>query len=216
MKKAPAAARRDLFVLVADSHAKATFSGLLLHRREALGIGALSLDSEQDILVHIERDGGCRARGEAFLQPLCTQYKHALLIFDHEGSGAEKTSPEQLENQLEERLSNSGWGDRAAAIVLVPELETLVWSDSPEVDHVLGWNGREIPLRNWLIEQHFISQKSEKPTRPKEALAAAIRQVRTPLSAALFSQLEMRVSLRRCHDRAFLKFKSRLKQWFPV
>ena len=49
---------------------------------------------------------------------------------------------ENLETEAEQRLSSSGWDDRAVAIVLDPELEIWVWSDSPEVDDVLGWRGR--------------------------------------------------------------------------
>ena len=42
----------------------------------------------------------------------------------------------------------------------------------------------------------------------------ALRTVRLPRSAALYRQLAQQVSLTRCTDASFLKFKVTLQKWF--
>jgi hypothetical protein len=62
------------------------------------------------------------------------------VLFDYYGCGAEhEMAPEEIEDEVEEKLSRSGWEDRARCVVIDPELEVWVWSDSPEVDRCLGW-----------------------------------------------------------------------------
>lgn len=203
--------RRDLVALVADKSMEATLRGLL-RRPEALGTRAISCE----IYSHPAFDAGCRARGPTFLRTFCNQFQHALILFDREGSGRDAADPRELERQIEKDLARNGWEDRAAAIVLDPELEIWVWSDSPEVDRVLGWSGREPPLRQWLVENAFLASPSGKPARPKEALLNALRHVGKPPSAALFRQLSERVSFRRCTDRAFQKLHGQLVNWFAA
>ncbi len=109
-------------------------------------------------------------------------------------------------------LASSGWDDRAAVIVVDPELENWVWSDSPEVDQAVGW-AELVPLRQWVREQSFDFQGG-KPRRPKEALEAVLRQVQKPRSSELFQRLAQRVGLDRCRDPAFGKLKQCLTSWF--
>ena len=40
-------------------------------------------------------------------------------------------SPDDLQAALNQEFRASAWGERGKAIVLAPELETWVWSDSP-------------------------------------------------------------------------------------
>jgi len=185
----------------------------VLGRWQALGIRELAPTPE--ILVHPYRDPRCLKRAHEFLRPFCRQYDHALVVFDHEGSGAERRTREELEDRVEDRLRQSGWGDRAGAVVVDPELEAWVWSDSPEVATALGWQGRAPGLREWLLREHFLGEGEVKPSRPKEAMETAIRLARKPRSAALFSQLAAKVSLRRCEDQAFKKLTGLLREWFP-
>jgi hypothetical protein len=141
-------------------------------------------------------------------------YAHALLLFDREGCGREKDSPEEIERELESKLKTVGWNDRAAVIVLDPELEIWVWSESPHVDYQLGWGGRKMNLRTWLRKQQLLKPRQQKPDRPKEALEAALAVVRLPRSSAIYRALAEKVSLARCSDRAFLKLKAILQFWF--
>ena len=144
------------------------------------------------------------------------QYHHGLLMFDHEGSGREQTDPQELQKALNEEFTNSAWGDRAKTIILSPELEMWVWSDSPHVSRVAGWEDGNRQLRSWLIEQEYLQEGEAKPTRPKEAFEAALHQSRTPRSSSLYLQLAQNVSFERCSDTAFLEFKRIMQDWFPL
>ena len=74
-------------------------------------------------------------------------------MFDHEGSGREQTGVQQLQEILAAEFRRTHWEDHARAIVLSPELENWIWTDSPHVDAVIGWKHSEPSLRPWLIGQ---------------------------------------------------------------
>jgi len=201
---------RELIVLVADSNTEYTIKGLL-SRPEALGIRRLSTSAVR----HPERDPGCLLRAPEFLRPFCGRYHRALVMLDREGSGREGELREDLERDLEHRLA-ADWHDRAAAVVLDPELEVWLWSDSPHVDAVLGWRDRSPDLRSWLRERSLLAGNSIKPRQPKEAVEKALRVVWKPRSSVLYRRLAEQVSLRRCDDPAFRKFRTVLQSWFPA
>jgi hypothetical protein len=200
---------KDLVVLVADKDAEQAVRGLL-GRTESLRIRPLVAD----VFVHPERDPGCRARGVDFLRAFGRQYRHALIVFDREGCGWEDRPRESVEAEIEDGLSRTGWTGRSAVIALDPELEIWVWSDSPQVDSVLSWTGRQPPLRAWLEQRGFLVPGAAKPARPKEALDAALRECRRRRSSALFLRLASTVGLHRCTDAAFAKFTGTLQRWF--
>ncbi len=201
--------KKDLLVLVADGQMEFAVKGLLM-RGEAIGFQPLSVD----IHVHPDKDPGCLLRGHDFLRPFHRQYRHALIMLDYEGCGQEMRPRVDLEAELERRLASSGWGNRATAVILDPELEVWVWSDSPEVDAVLGWTNRTPCLADWLRDAGYLHGDTKKPNRPKEALEHALRLVRKGKSSAIFLQLAQRVSVNRCTDPTFLKFKTTLQRWF--
>ena len=109
-----------------------------------------------------------------------TRYSHGLMIFDHEGCGHENEPVADVESIVRHHLHNSGWGDRAEVVVIEPELEAWVWSDSPHVEEVLGWSNQIPSLRAWLTDRHLLAPRATKPSRPKEAMQAAIRQTGVP------------------------------------
>ena len=202
---------KDLVVLAADHNIEQALIGLFT-RPEALGIRAIDVN----ISVHPQHDPGCALHGVELLSNLSKLYRYGLLIFDREGSGIEQKQPQEMQTELNREFENSAWGKRARTIVLDPELEAWVWSDSPHVAVVAGWKNRRPPLRRWLIGQGYLQKGATKPERPKEALEAALHAVRKPRSASLYRQLAERVSLRRCNDPAFLELKTLLTAWFPV
>lgn len=203
--------KKELIVLVADRNMEFTIKGLL-ERSQSLRIK----DVSYDIYNHPENDPGCRSNGVNFLRPFVNRYSRALLIFDKEGCGLEARSRTDLEVDAEKQLALSGWGDRCSAIVIEPELENWVWSDSPHVDSVLGWQGRQPDLRSWLISEGHLPDMQSKPSHPKEAMIAALRHAQVARSSSLFLQLAQRVSFERCDDPAFLKLKTTLSTWFPA
>ncbi len=201
----------DLLVLVADLDCEQTLTGLLA-RTHALRTREFSYK----ILRHPGRDPGCRMNAESFLRPFHRLYSRAVVVFDHEGSGAESTSASDLELSVEHKLRINGWDERAAVVVVSPELENWVWSVSPRVDEILGWAGRVPSLRQWLVSEKLADGGQSKPSRPKEALDAALQQVQKRPSAAIFRQLAERISFQSCQDRALQKLVTFVQQSFPI
>ncbi len=111
-----------------------------------------------------------------------------------------------------EAVSEPGWSD---VIVIEPEVEAWVWSDSPHVDACLGWHGRQPSLRHWLMHEGLMEPGGIKPRDPKEAFRRAVEETRTVPSSALFGKLARTVSVERCTDDAFNRFRQRLCSWFP-
>jgi hypothetical protein len=200
---------KDMVILVADKNMEAAVRGLL-SRQQTLNIRQV----DAEILRHPQRDSGCCNSGVEFLATFASQFVHALLMFDREGCGQDDQTAESIEENIEERLSRSGWNGRAKVIVLDPELEMWVWSASPHVEECLGWCHHATPLRQWLLDQGYLRSGEAKPVRPKEAMEAALYTSRTPRSSAIYRHLAEKVSLRGCADRAFLKFRDVLQQWF--
>lgn len=201
--------RKDLIVLVADKQMEFTVRGLL-YRTESFKIRQLSFD----IYQHPWHDSGCRFSSAGFLRPFINQYSYAMVFLDKKGCGQEDRSRTDIEIDIEGALANMGWSGRAAAIVIDPELEIWVWSDSPHVDSVLGWQGRQPSLRSWLQATGYLKSDYDKPSDPKIAMKEALRTVQKAQSAALFHELALKVSFERCSDPAFIKFKTILSTWF--
>jgi hypothetical protein len=201
----------DMVVLVSDKNLEAAIAGLL-SRPQALDIRQMKFK----IHVHPWRDSGCLLDSHNFLRPLTDLYAHALVLFDRFGCGQEGQSRESLERMVERQLSDTGWNDRAAVIVLDPELEIWVWSSSPHVDRCLGWEGKQPKLRPWLCSQGLWPENTLKPSDPKKAIEQALRKVQKPRSSSLYEQLAKAVSLQGCTDQAFAKFKQVLQRWALV
>jgi len=200
---------KDLVCLVADKNIEQAIRALL-SRPQSFEIREISFD----LYVHPESDPACSRRAHDFLRPFLNRYRHALVVFDLEGSGQEHLSREELEENLESLLAGGGWGTRAAALAIDPELEVWVWSRSPHVVSTLGWAGREPDLTSWLTQKGFLAENEIKPERPKEALEKALRMVRKPRSSSIYFQLAQRISFRSCTDGSFSKLKLCLTRWF--
>jgi len=201
--------QNDLVVLAADKSAEMALRGIL-SRPEALEIRPVSAE----FIVHPEHDPGCVRTPHQFLRSYVRSHAHAIVVLDREGSGREAKTRAELEQEIEGLLACNGWLSRSAVIVLDPELETWVWSDSPEVDAQLGWTGRQPDLRTWLRQKGFLSPDAAKPKRPKETMQAALYEVRLPWSSSIHGQLAGRVSFRRCTDPSFEKLRTTLQRWF--
>jgi hypothetical protein len=201
----------DLVVLVPGKDEREALMGLL-QRHSSLHIRPIRF---QVLDPHPQRDPGCFRQAPEILGLYCDRARHALVLFDREGSGQERSSANEIAADVETRLRRSGWGDRARAIVLDPELEAWVWSDSPHVERVLGWEHRSPGLREWLCAERFLEPGATKPGRPKEALEAALRASRVQRSSSLYRKLAENVSLSRCTDTGFLELRSVLAAWFP-
>lgn len=202
---------KDLLILVADVDAEYTVKGLL-SRPESLNIAKIQPPT---IVPHLLRDNGCCHGYEDMLRGYVRDHRYAIIMFDKHGSGREEEATADIENDIEQRLARTGWNERCAAIVLEPELESWVWSDSPHVGSVLGWKTLS-ELREWLEQQQLWKADNTKPEDPKEAFKAACRKGQRRISASLFNELASKVQLKHCEERSFLKFKTTLQVWFPL
>jgi len=206
--------RKDLLVMVADLDMENVMLSLL-KRHQSFQIREVNYE----IFRPPNTDSGCRGKGVDFARTFCKQYDHLILMFDHHGAGADKTTPEDLEKELESKLSINGWEDnRAAVVVIQPELEAWVWGDSKEVDQVCGWRLRIPSLRQWLVAEGDIETEQSKPKDPKTTFKKVLNNAkpRKQFSAAIFREPGEKVSFRNCQDRAFNKLKLTINNWFPV
>jgi hypothetical protein len=200
---------QDLIAVVADLDAKQAVEGIL-RRPESLRIRPVQFRVDR----YEKRDAGCYRSSHDYLRPAIGWFDHAIVIFDRHGSGRESESREEIEAAVEHQLAINGWKGRSAAIVCDPELEIWVWSDSPEVDEVLGWRGKQPALREWLVAEGHCDAEAAKPSDPNEAMRQSLRAVGKTPSASQFRDLAGRVGFERCTDPAFLKFKQTLQSWF--
>jgi hypothetical protein len=199
---------KDLIVLVADKGIRFALTGAL-HRPDRLGIRPITCDFPE----HPGRDGGARTTGPDMLALEHRRYSHALLVLDHEGCGEENRSALDVETDLDKRLQTT-WGERAKAIVIDPELDVWIWGSSNALESAVGWNDRG-EIRAWLVGREFEFGPNGKPLRPKEAIEAALREIRMPRSAALYQRIAESISLRQCVDSAFVRLRRQLERWFP-
>ncbi|AEJ61528.1 hypothetical protein Spith_1263 [Spirochaeta thermophila DSM 6578] len=201
--------RVDLVVLVADKDMEVAIRRLLQCRADSLKIrGNITFA----VHTHPQRDPGVLNDGVNFLRNFVGKCSHALVLFDREGCGREHLSAERLEEEMEAQLHRNGWSrESVSVIVLDPELEIWVWSGSSHVSKVIGLSEQE--LDSLLKEVPCNALK--KPLRPKEALKEALRRSTRPFSSSIFDSLAKDVSLTKCQDRAFKKFKATLRRWFP-
>ena len=161
-----------------------------------------------EVLVHPHRDPGVYRRSESFLRPWLRRARHALVMFDQEGSGSRR-SVNEVEQEVEQRLRANGWEDRSAAICISPELEAWVWAPN------LGAALRKPLVTNaaqWAKDVGLSFGDRGKPERPKEAFEALIKPI--PRSSAIYSDLASALDFRQCADPAFLKLRSTLTAWF--
>ena len=203
----------DLIVVTADSQMSLTVEALLNHRRQALSIA----DFTADVVTHPNRDPGCRTDAGRLLNPRRQTHGKAMVLFDFDGCGERHLSPQGLETSLETQFADQGWGpDRVTFVVIEPELEAWLFGASYlQIERAVGWS-QDQSIRNQLIESGYLTPGSSKPSDPKAAIESVLYRQKRPRSGRLFADLAQRVSLARCQDRAFQKFRSTLQRWFPA
>ncbi len=203
--------QKDLIVLVADNNMEATLKSVL-QRHESLGIRQIKFD----ILVHPQHDPGCLSSAHTLLQPFYQRYLYSVVMFDREGCGQEIKTTAEIEDSVKRLLFDRGWANRSCAIAIDPELEAWIWKDSPHVSEALGWNDGIGNLYLWLIQKGYLDgNENHHPERPKEAMEAALRNVKKPRSSSIYAELGSKLSIKKCTDPSFLRFKSYLHAWFP-
>jgi hypothetical protein len=204
-----------LYILVADLDIENVVRSLIdrLARK-----GSISLP-DYEIEKHPNSDPGCFAEGASFLMEASVRgrFQHLLIMFDREGCGKENWTAEGIADDLKKRLLQSGWEEnRVACIVLDPEVENWIWTESTHTAQAMGWGNDLAGLKKWLREDRkFRFQENGKPERPKEAALAATKEKRVRFNR-VHQEIAQNASLERCTDPSFLHFKETLLRWFPA
>ena len=209
----------DILFLVADKNMREAVAGLLdrdqVHR--ILGCRPFAFDSRRDIKVAAaDNDPGLYVRANKLLQTFAAEYRHAVVIVDEEWDGS--PGADAIEAQLWAHLADAGWSaDAALALVVCPEADVWLWSDSPHSARVLGWPSWS-ELRPALEEQGWLFPGQAKPKRPKEAAEWALKNAKrkAPRSADLYRQVASNASVRRCEDAALERLLNAIRTWFPA
>ena len=197
-------------MLVADQDMAETLKAVL-DRPKSLGIRPI----QYDVARHLQRDAGCCRDASRRLRPYPEQYRKAIVVFDKHGCGREDAPREQIQQDVEQELESNGWdGDRAKAVVIEPELEAWVWTGSSHAARVLGWQRGYDDLKGWLVARELWLEGDAKPTDPKAAVKAVLRETNRAHSAALFGDLAKRMTWRGCQCPAFAELRGVLKRWF--
>ncbi len=209
----------DLLFLVADSNMREALAGFLerqaVHR--IIGCRALDFDARRDIKVAKgQNDPGLFTRARELLGPFAGAYRHVVVVVDEEWDGS--PGAEAIQRQLDEHLGSAGWAPPAGlSLVVKPEVDNWLWSDSPHSATALGWASWE-ELRPALVGKGWLAEGAAKPARPKEAAEWALRHGagKAPRSAALYRKVAGSVSVRRCADPAVETLLAALCAWFPL
>lgn len=197
-----------LIVLTADVDIEAAVRTLIEKRTRALQVAPI----EARFLRHPNKGPGCYHQPMPFLRGFADGGGNALVVLDEAWEGAPSAAPD-MELSVEGALA-ADWGERARCIVIAPEVESWVFSDSPQVATVLGWAERKPDLREWLRAESLWGA-TPKPSDPKIAFERALKEVKRRPTAQYFLQLAEKVSVERCTDRAFARLRDTLRAWYP-
>ena len=196
----------DLVLVVADKNMDFTLRGIL-DRPRSLGIRAITYKT----VVHPGHDGGVRTSGPDLLASLRSAVGHGIVMLDLEGAGAAGDAP-SVEAELDWRLRPT-WGNRARSVVIEPELDAWIWGSDNAIRQALDCSIADI--RGWLRDSDFRFRPSRKPERPTEAFEHLMRELKEQRASAIYRKITSKISLERCSDSAFVRFKTMLQRWFP-
>ena len=200
---------KDLVLLAADKNMQAALRGAL-NRPLSLDIRPITFDFR----VHPGRDGGVRTTGPEVIAGEVARFRHAIVIFDLEGSGAGIADSVEVESRLDARLK-AQWEERAKCIVVDPEVDIWLWGADTALRQLLDWS-RPGTIRDWLGAGGFEFNANNKPRRPKEAFEEVVTTCGLARSSALYEKVTSKISLHRCRDSAFLRLRKQLQSWFPA
>jgi hypothetical protein len=200
----------ELIALVADDTMSKMIAGLL-GRLPDVGCKPVS----HEIVVHPNKDPGCRRTSSSLLRGYLHKADRALVVFDYEGCGDSRHSPEDVRISVLENLSVNGWENRCEVIVINPELEVWIWIGWQRIAEIIRWPHGET-LEAWLAKDFPVLPDCAKPKRPKEAFQAALRGCQLSRSSSLYAKISMAAPLDKCTDPSFLLLKATLRGWFPT
>lgn len=205
---------KDLLVYVADADALA-FMRSLLNRHQALGIRAVSFDIER----HPQRDSGMVQSGAELARIKKGSYQKALLIWDHHGSGRDhKQSPNEVIQEISNKLDDFTWSGCHRVAVLVPELEQWLWHCESAVASHCGVSLAQ--LQQWQLEKAGKLGKTVaelQTTQPKELFEHIMRdRLKRTISPRDFEEIGKHASVNQLQAcGSFHSIMETLRAWFP-
>jgi hypothetical protein len=147
----------DILFFVADKDMAEAVGGLMdrdqIHR--IVGCAPFMFDTRLDIKIAAgQNDPGLYVRANELLRPLAADYPHAVVIVDEEWNGS--PGAEEIERVLRAHLTDAGWSEaNSLGIVVRPEADVWLWSDSPHAATALGWPSWDV-LRPRLEAAGFL------------------------------------------------------------
>jgi hypothetical protein len=209
----------DLLFMVADTNMREALSGFLERQavHQIIGCRAIDFDARRDIKVAKgQNDPGLFTRANELLRPFSRAYCHAVVVVDEEWDGSPGAAV--IQSQLDGHLTDVGWGPPdGLSLVVQPEVDNWLWSESPHSATALGWRSWE-ELRPALQRNGWLEGEASKPARPREAAEWALRHGagNAKRSASLYRKVAGSVSVRRCVDPAVDVLLNALRRWFPA
>ncbi|MFP4465957.1 MAG: methylation-associated defense system protein MAD4 [Candidatus Goldiibacteriota bacterium] len=200
---------KDLLIVCADKDAELLFKGLLPRMKTIEGYENI----EYEIIAHPYHDSGIAHNVSEFVRPFITTHKFLLVVFDYEGCGMENEDENSVELLIKGKLTENGWRDRNAVVVIKPELEEWIWVNEVHLRAICDYQELS-SIYQLLNENGFCMRNEEKPQRPKEAFEYILRYTETPRSSNLFANVASRASYQRCKDVSFKKFLDYMNKWF--
>jgi len=160
-------------------------------------------------------DPGLFSEGCELVRPFFGEYRRVVMIVDEDWKGSPKA--EKIEARLRDHLVRAGWShDDVLPLVVCPEVDVWLWSESPHSAAALGWPSWA-ELRPALEREGWIRPGQAKPDQPKEAADWALRHCghNARRSAALYRQVASKASIKRCEDTSLERLLNALRTWFP-
>lgn len=205
---------KDLLLYAADADAQA-FMNSLLNKPLALGIRQITFDIER----HPQRDSGMVQSGSELTRMKKGKYQKALLTWDHHGSGRDhKQSPEQVRDEIQNKLNSYTWSENSSVAIFVPELEQWLWYSE---NALISYCGISVDQLNvWLAERSGKLGRSIdvlKAEQPKELFEYVMRdrlkRTISPRDFAEIGKLAGVNGLMNCGS--FRSVVDVLRDWFP-
>lgn len=206
--------KRELVILVADGTMRAVFAAFFERQfHHAMSCAPFAFNSRLDLFNNpLETDGGVHLRCHQILRSYLTTHQRALVVLDQQFGG--ERPADEVRVEIENRLNANGWAGRAAAVVIEPELEVLLWQDNVNVERALRHQGPS--LRQLLATDGRWPEGALKPPAPKDVIQTLIRTNRAGPPVVVYSQIAKSVTTAGCVDPAFHRFRNALRAWFPA
>lgn len=205
---------KDLLVYVADTEASA-FMQSILNKPEALEIRPITFD----IRVHPQRDSGMVQSSAELSRMIKNDYRKALLMWDHHGSGREnRQKPSDVGREIQNKLDAYNWKGRSAVHVFFPELEEWIWfCESAILAHT---EISSFQLQGWIdtySQKIKMTPDEVKSQQPKELFEYVMRDcIKKTISPRNFEKIGSLAGIKglmQCDS--FRLVVEQLQVWFP-